>query len=126
MRNKLAVVITGLFVAGAIALADDNKKTDDKKPVQPVKKARPELEDALKRAFKRVREMDDYRLLRFHLCTAPDREEGVGVLCFAELGTGDLVLILASKSQPELDQYILIEKASLEQLDEAVQRSKRR
>jgi len=125
MKNKLAVLVSGLFVAGAVALADDNKKADDKKPA-PKKVARPELEDALKRAFKRVRDMDEYKLMRFHLCVSSDREEGPGLLCFAELGTGDLLLVLASKGQPELDQIILVEKANLEQLEDAIQRSRRR
>ena len=86
------------------------------------KKERPELEDAIKRAYKKAREVDDPKIARFQAVKGSDDDGGEALVCVVEFENGDVGFYLGSRAAAERDQWIVVEKAQLPVVLEAVRR----
>lgn len=128
---------TGLLVLALLALivlsplrAQDGGKPAEKNdkaipaPEKPKKEKKPELEDAVRRAMRCVKKIDDQKFMRATVLASSVDDEAA-FLVFCEFGTGDMGVFQGGVAS-ENDQWLLMTKEHALALEEITHRQAHR
>jgi hypothetical protein len=126
MRNKFIPALVLLLIINLFARSTAQDKPDSKPDQEKPKKIkRPEIEDAVKRAYHKATHIEDVKMGRFEILTNADDGGDDGVLAIVEFASGEVGLYQGSRDNQK-DQWILIEKVNLNLVEDAAGRGRRK
>jgi hypothetical protein len=127
-RSTCFILASALTLGGGALLGQDAAPAEKPAKKQKKERERARLEDAIRRALIRAKEIDDDKIDRvtcYPATTVGTDSDEYGYLVLVEFGSRSLG-IFAGGQEESADRWILVEKSSTFELQEAIERMHRR